>query len=327
MNMVMVTGVSGFIGQALCARLLADGFRVRAVVRRDGGRVAGRDGNRAAREQVVVGNIGPDTDWATALHGKVDCVIHTAARVHVMTETVAAPLAAFREVNVVGTRHLAEQAAAAGVRRFVYLSSVKVLGEETRPGKPFVESDQPWPLDAYAVSKWEAEQELLALAAKTGLEVVIIRPPLVYGPGVRANFLAMMRWLDKGIPLPFGAIDNQRSLVALANLVDLMVTCLAHPAAANQVFLAADGEDLSTTELLRRLGKALGKPARLLPVPARLLTAGAVLFGKRHLAQRLCGSLQVDIGKVRRMLGWQPPMSVDAALDAAARHFRETSAS
>jgi UDP-glucose 4-epimerase len=249
----------------------------------------------------------------------ITTVVHLAARVHVMRDTEAYPLAAFRVVNVVETLSLARQAAAAGVRRFVFISSVKVNGETTQPGHPFTADDAPAPLDPYGISKMEAEQGLRQIAAETGMEVVIIRPPLVYGPGVKANFSAMMRWLQRGVPLPLGAIDNQRSLVALDNLVDLIITCISHPAAANQTFLVSDGEDVSTSELLRRMGRAMGRPARLLPVPAGLLKLAATLAGRRDMAQRLCGSLQVDIEKTRQLLGWSPPLTLDQGLKKAAQ--------
>jgi UDP-glucose 4-epimerase len=242
-----------------------------------------------------------------------------------MSDTATDPLEEFRRVNVQGTLNLARQAAAVGVRRFVFVSSIKVNGESTQLGFPFTADDAPAPLDAYGVSKMEAEQGLRELAAQTGMEVVIIRPPLVYGPGVKANFAAMMRWLRRGVPLPLGAIHNQRSLVALDNLVDLIVTCLTHPAAANQTFLVSDGEDVSTTELLRRMGKAMGHPARLLPVPTGLLKLAATIVGRRDMAQRLCGSLQVDIEKTRRLLDWTPPLSLDQGLRKAAEGYvRET---
>jgi len=240
-----------------------------------------------------------------------------------MHEQAADPYVEFRRVNVEGTLQLARQAAVAGVRRFVFISSIKVNGEDTTQGIPFSPDGAREPKDAYGTSKCEAEQGLQALAAETDMEVVIIRPVLVYGPGVKANFLSMMRWLSRGIPLPFGAIHNKRSLVALDNLVDLIVTCIDHPAAANQVFLVSDGEDLSTTDLLRRMASALGKPARLLPVPAWLLEFGARLLGKQDLAQRLCGSLQVDISKTRELLGWTPPVSVDEGLRKTAQYFLE----
>jgi nucleoside-diphosphate-sugar epimerase len=214
---------------------------------------------------------------------------------------------------------LARQAAAAGVRRFVFVSSIKVNGEATQPGHPFTAGDAPAPLDPYGISKMEAEQGLRQIAAETGIEVVIIRPPLVYGPGVKANFAAMMRWLRRGVPLPLGAIDNQRSLVALDNLADLIITCITHPAAANQTFLVSDGQDVSTSELLRRMGRAMGRPARLLPVPAGLLELGAALVGRRDMAQRLCGCLQVDIEKTRQLLGWSPPLTLDQGLTKAAQ--------
>jgi len=240
-----------------------------------------------------------------------------------MSDTSSDPLTEFRKVNVEGTLSLARQAAAAGVRRFIFISSIKVNGEGTVLGAPYHADAQPLPADPYGISKMEAEQGLRALAADTGMEVVIIRPTLVYGPGVKANFLNLMRWLHKGVPLPFGAIHNLRSLVALDNLVDLIVTCIDHPAAANQTFLVSDGEDLSTTELLRRMGTALGKPARLFPVPSRLIEVGAAMLGKQALAQRLCGSLQVDISKTRELLNWTPPVSVDEALRKTAKHFLE----
>lgn len=256
----------------------------------------------------------------------VDAVVHSAARVHVMSDQASDPLTEFRKVNVDGTLNLARQAALAGVRRFIFISSVKVNGEGTRLRQPYKADDISAPLDPYGVSKMEAEQGLRALAAETGMEVVIIRPVLVYGPGVKANFLSMMGWLHKGVPLPFGAIHNRRSLVALDNLVDLIVTCIDHPAAANQTFLVSDGEDLSTTELLRRMGVALGKPARLLPVPSWMLESGAAMLGKKALSQRLCGSLQVDICKTRELLNWTPPVSVDDALRKTAKHFLEQQA-
>lgn len=308
-DLIAVTGANGFVGSPFCARAVREGRLVRRVLR-----------HQAVGNGVAVGEIGPATDWSTALRD-VQVVIHLASRVHVMRDQVADPLAAYREVNTEGTLNLARQAAASGVRRFIYLSSVKIHGEETPAGLPFTEEDRPVPLDPYGISKLEAEQGLRALAAETGLEVVIIRPPLVYGPGVRANFLGMMRWLDRGVPLPLGAIHNRRSLVALDNLVDLIITCIDHPAAANQVFLVSDGEDLSTTELLRRTAMALGKSVRLLPVPERVLTLALKMLGKKELARRLCGSLQVDISKARNLLGWNPPISMDEGLRGTAQGF------
>jgi len=231
-----------------------------------------------------------------------------------MRDEVDDPLAEYRKVNVEGTLNLARQAVAAGVRRFVFLSSIKVNGEATAPGNPFHADDVPSPEDAYGVSKLEAEQGLILLAAETDMEMVIIRPPLVYGPGVKGNFASMIKLIDKGVPLPLGAIYNKRSLVGIGNLVDLIIRCINYPAAANQVFLAGDGEDLSTTELLRAVGKAMGKSARLIPVPAGLLQFGATILGKRAMAQRLLGSLQVDISKTCELLDWKPPYRVEEGL-------------
>ena len=314
-RVVVVTGANGFVGRALCAEIVARGTAVRGITRSACDFPSGTESFR-------VGDIDDSTNWQDALAG-CRVVVHLAARVHVMADTAANPLDEFRRINVQGTLNLARQAAAAGVNRFVFISSVKVNGEATLPGQPFAADDAPAPLDAYGISKMEAEQGLREIAFQTGMEVVIIRPPLVYGPGVKANFAAMMRWLRRGIPLPLGAIHNQRSLVALDNLVDLIVTCLTHPAAANQTFLVSDGEDVSTTELLRRMGQAMGRPARLIPVPASWLKLAAAMVGKPDVAQRLCGSLQVDIEKTRRLLGWTPPLSLDEGLRRAARSADE----
>jgi nucleoside-diphosphate-sugar epimerase len=238
-----------------------------------------------------------------------------------MRDSAADPLAEFRRVNVDGTLHIARQAAEAGVRRFVFLSSIKVNGERTSPERPFTAADPPAPEDAYGLSKYEAEEGLRALARETKIEVAIIRPVLTYGPGVKANFESLMRWLWRGVPLPLGAVHNKRSLVALDNLVDLITLCVRHPAGANETFLVSDGEDLSTTELLRRTAAALGKRARLIPVPRPVLETGAALVGKRAEARRLLSSLQVDISKARRMLNWTPPVTVEAALRSTAAWF------
>lgn len=256
-----------------------------------------------------VRDVGPHTDWLPAVSG-VEIVVHLAARVHVMRDAASDPLAEFRRVNSEGTLNLARQAAAAGARRFVFLSSVKVNGE----AGSFRESDATAPSDAYGLSKSEAESGLRRIAAETGMDVIIIRSPLVYGPGVKANFRALIRGIALGIPLPLGAVHNRRSLVALDNLVDLIVTCIDHPSAANETFFVSDGEDLSTPQLIRRLARAMGRPARLIAVPAPLLMTAATLLGKRQVARRLLGSLQVDISKARQLLGWEPPVSVDEAL-------------
>ncbi len=310
--MILLTGATGFVGLAISERLVKDGVHdIRAVVRRPESRLSPRI------DKVVVPDIALNVDWVNIFE-YVEVVIHTAARVHVMADKAENPLDEFRRINVQGTLNLARQAAAAGVRRFVFISSVKVNGESTQLGRPFTADDAPAPLDAYGISKMEAEQGLREISLQTGMELVIIRPPLVYGPGVRANFAAMMRWLRRGVPLPLGAIHNQRSLVALDNLVDLIVTCLTHPAAANQTFLVTDGEDVSTTELLRRMGQAMNRSARLIAVPAGLLEQAAALVGKRDMAQRLCGSLQVDMQKTRQLLGWNPPLNLDQGLKKAA---------
>ena len=309
---VLVTGATGFVGRALMAQLVALGnVEVLALTRQvPANPVTGA-------KYLPGGDLIYQTQWQPVLAG-VHVLVHTAGRAHVLKDHAADPLAEFRRVNVTGTLRLAQQAAAMGVQRFVFVSSIGVNGVESAPGKVFSEADKPNPHNAYALSKWEAEQGLLRIAAKTGMEVAIVRPPLVYGSGAPGNFGSLMRWLKRGIPLPLGAIHNQRSLVALDNLVDLIVTCLTHPAAANQTFLVSDGEDVSTTELLRRMGQAMGRPARLIPVPASWLKLAATLVGKPDVAQRLCGSLQVDIEKTRRLLGWTPPLSLDEGLRRAA---------
>lgn len=311
----LVTGATGFVGSALLERLAdhAD-HKVMALVRREGVVLPEHVVPLRADADYLVGTELPLAD--------VQVLIHCAARVHVMADSSSDPLAEYRKVNVEGTLKLAEQAARQGVRRFIFISSIKVNGEGTCTGEFYTADDVPAPADAYGISKMEAEQQLLSLGYRTGMEVVIIRPVLVYGPGVKANFRSMMSWLSKGIPLPLGSIRNQRSLVALDNLVDLIVTCLDHPAAANQTFLVSDGDDMSTTELLVRMGSALNKPVRLIPIPAALLLKGASLLGRKAVAQRLCGSLQVDIRKTRELLGWEPPLTVAQALSKTAKSFQ-----
>ena len=308
--MILVTGATGFVGSALVSRLARDGIDTRACVRRENITLP------ASIHSVRVGDLTGNADWSHVLTG-ASVVVHATARVHVMNDTATDPLVEFRLVNVQGTLNLARQAAAIGVRRFVFISSIKVNGEATARGSAFFADDVPAPLDPYGVSKMEAEQGLQEIAAKTGMEVVIIRPPLVYGPGVKANFAALLRAVQRGWPLPLGAVHNQRSLVALDNLVDFIVTCITHPQAANQTFLISDGQDLSTTELVRGMAQAAGVSARLLPVPVWALQAGATLLGKGDAVQRLCGNLQVDISKARTLLGWVPPVSVNEGLRRA----------
>ena len=313
-GLILVTGASGFVGGAVAGRLALDRqARLRLAVR-------SRPESLPEVAEVVIQSLSSQTDWSRALDGVTE-VVHAAARVHVMREEAADPLAAYRRVNVDGTLRLARQAAAAGVRRFVFISSIKVNGESTEPGHAYSPDAEPAPVDAYGVSKQEAELGLRQIASESSLDVVVIRPVLVYGPGVKGNFASMLRWIQSGIPLPLASIRNRRSLVALDNLVDLVVTCVVHPKAANQTFLVSDQEDLSTPDLLRRAGEALGKPARLFSVPVATLEAVARACGRGDLAQRLCGSLQVDISKTQTLLGWTPPLGVDAALRFTAQHL------
>lgn len=312
---VLVTGASGFVGRGLLERLTAEpAIATRAALRRDLSDLP------PGVEVTRVDSLGPRTHWLPALAG-IDVVLHAAARVHVMAEQVDDPLAEFRRVNVAGTLRLAEQAAAAGVRRFVFISSIKVNGERTAAGGAFRADDPVAPADAYAISKAEAEAGLWELARRTGLEVVVVRPPLVYGPGVGANFARLMRWIERGVPLPLGAVDNRRSMVGLSNLIDLVVTCSRHPRAAGECFLVSDGEDLPAPELIRRLAAALGRRPRLLAVPVPVLRGIGRLVGRSAEIERLCGSLQVDIGKAQRVLGWVPPVAVDVELRRTAAAF------
>lgn len=309
---VLVTGSAGLVGRAVVNQLAkGQAHQVRA---------ASRNGGHALPPQVApvhLSALGPHADHSKELTG-VSAILHLAARVHVMHDTTSDPLAAFREVNTDGTLNLARQAVAAGVRRFVFVSSIKVNGERTAAHTPFRHDDTPRPEDPYGISKREAEDGLRAISAQTGMEVVVVRPPLVYGPGVKANFATLMRAVERGLPLPLASVThNRRSLVALDNLVDLLITCIDHPTAANQTFLVSDGEDLSTADLLRRLGSAMGRPARLLPMPLALLRLGAAALGRDAMAQRLLGNLQVDMTNTREALGWSPPISVDEGLRRA----------
>ena len=314
-GILLVTGAQGFVGLPLSKALVNLGYQVRGAVRDE-------PLMNKTLNTISIGDINGDTAWAEALVD-VSVVIHLAARVHVMNEKAADALSAYRKVNVLGTLNLAKQAVLAGVKRFIFISSIKVNGEATALGHAYNEEQLPRPVDAYGLSKYEAELALQQLAQETGLELVIIRPVLIYGPGVKANFKAMMRCLDLSLPLPLGAIHNQRSLLALDNLIDLIRLCIVHPAAAQQTFLASDGVDLSTPELLVAMAAALGKPAHLIKLPERLLMMGAQLVGKQAMAQRLCGSLQVDSSKARKLLGWQPPVSVQEALHKVAVAYRE----
>jgi nucleoside-diphosphate-sugar epimerase len=305
---VLITGISGFVGSALAEALVASGHRVRGAVRRPGA-VGAKPERARGVELLSVGDIGPDTQWGPVLDG-IDAVVHLAARVRVPGGTAGNDaLAAFRRVNTAGTARLAVAAAHAGVRRLVFVSTIKVNGDRTA-GRPFTAADRPNPPDPYARSKYEAEQALWSIQREHGLQVVVVRPPLVYGPGVKGNFRQLVRWVESGLPLPLGAVHNRRTLVGLTNLVDLLRECVGHAAAAGQLLLAADPESLSTPELVRRLGTALDRPARLLPVPVGLLRAGSAWAGKQAQCERLCGSLEVDASHTHTVLGWRPVMGV-----------------
>ena len=312
MPKILVTGASGFIGKSLTTKLIWQGYSVCAAVRSTKSQV-----NNA--EVVVVGEIDGKTDWTNALRS-VDVVIHLAARVHVMRETSHNPLAEFRRLNVAGTEHLARSAAAAGVKRFVYVSSIKVNGEETLNGEAYTEQSNAAPQDPYGVSKWEAEQALQRVSKETGLEVVIVRPPLVYGAGVKGNFAQMISVVARGMPLPFASVNNKRSLIYVKNLVDALMLCATHQAAPGNTYLVSDGEDVSTSDLLRKLASAMGKPSRLFPCPIVLLKVAARMFGKSDQVARLLGSLQVDSNKIRRELGWVPPFSLSDGLKATVKN-------
>lgn len=331
----LVTGANGFVGRSLCAELLRQGYAIRTAVRFENARID-------HAEQAIVGPIGAKTDWTDALRG-VDVVIHLAARVHVMRETAGDPLADFLEVNLHGTENLAQQAAQAGVKRLVYVSSIKVNGESTfrmaasvvekiPPSSPFLEGaaensvftekDATNPQDSYGISKWQAEQALQRIAQESGLEVVVVRPPLVYGPGVKGNFAQLLKVLDKGVPLPLASVHNLRSLLYVENLVDALIVCAMHPAAAGQTYLVSDGEDISTPDLLRQLGIAMGHPVLLFTCPSALLKLAGLLTGKSSQLERLLGSLQVDSSKIRYELDWTPPYTLQQGLRATAGWYR-----
>jgi nucleoside-diphosphate-sugar epimerase len=311
--MILVTGATGFVGRAVCGSLAAAARPLRRAV---------REPESATADAVAVGDIGAATDWRRALEG-VACVVHLAARTHVMRESAADPLAEYRRANVESTARLARQAAEAGVKRLVFMSSIKVNGESTK--QPYTEADQPRPEDAYGISKWETEQALAGIAAATSLEIVVLRPPLVYGPGVKGNFLRLMRLIERGVPLPLASVANRRSLVYVGNLADAVVAATAAPRAAGRTYLVADAEDVSTPALARAIARALGTRARLLPCPALLLELGAALTGRRAEAARLTGSLQVDSSAARRELGWQPRCTLERGLAETARWYHAQS--
>ncbi|KKO46979.1 UDP-glucose 4-epimerase [Arsukibacterium ikkense] len=302
---LLISGASGFVGKQLLNQLTKfEAYTFNCAVRAE---------NSNVPFPVVIRSIDTNTNWSSALEGK-QVVLHMAGRAHIMRDDSTDPLTEYRKVNVAGTLNLARQAAASGVKRFIFISSVKVNGEATAPATLFKHDDEPQPQDFYGVSKAEAEAGLKQLAAETGMEIVIIRPPLVYGPGVKANFATMLKWAQKNLPLPFGAIHNRRSMVALDNLVDLIITCISHPNAANQTFLVSDDQDISTTELLQMMTRAAGKKPRLLPVPVSWLKLAGKLTGKQAVIDRLSGNLQVDIEHTKNTLSWSPPVSVEEGI-------------
>ena len=299
---ILITGTNGFVGLPLAQHLITAGHQVVGAVRSN-------DLVTTVNPHIqlkAIGNIDGVTDWQDCFGG-VECVIHLANRAHVMDEESSNTLAVYRKVNAEGTLNLARQAAAAGVNRFIFISSIKVNGESTLPGQALTHKDQHVPIDPYGLSKYEAELGLKLIAEQTNLDVIVIRPPLIYGPGVKANFLKMMEWVEKGIPLPLGAIQNQRSMLGLDNLINFIELCLTHPDAAGQTFLVSDDHDVSTTELLKEIAAAMHRPSRLLSIPQYFIEKLLVLFNQRHISERLCGSLQLDISLAKTRLAWKPP--------------------
>ena len=320
MKKLLVTGANGFVGNVLCREALVRGFSVRGAVRTDCD--CPLKIKNSGIGYVAVGDINADTDWNSAIFN-CDVVIHLAARVHVMSEDSDDPLYSFRLVNTLGSENLARTAAACGVKRLVYVSSIKVNGEVTDDDTCFFEQDKPNPQDAYGISKWEAEQALCRVALETGLEVVIVRPPLVYGAGAKGNFSQMLRVVALGIPLPFASIKNKRDLVYVGNLVDALIICATHPSAAGNTYLVSDGKAVSTPALLKDVAKALGVSSYVFAWPIKLLKLAGVLFGKAEQIERLVGSLQVDSSKLRRDLGWVPPYSLQKGLDKTVSKFQD----
>jgi len=317
LNTVLVTGANGFIGRALCTRSLAAGWHVRGIIRPDSHIVRLPKGV----ETFKIESIGPDTEWSTALKS-IDTVVHLAARVHMMNDSAADPLEEYRKVNVAGTEKLAKTAANAGIRRFIFMSSVKVNGE----GKPssYTETDSPSPTDPYGVSKWEAEQILNDIAAQTGMEVVTLRAPLVYGPNVKANFLNLIKIVQHGIPLPVGNINNRRSFIYLGNLIYAIVACVQYTGTLGPTYLISDGEDVSTTDLIKRIAHALERPARVFPFPSFLLRLAAKILGKGTAIDRLLDSHTINMSKIQHELKWKPLYSMEQGLKETARWYKQS---
>lgn len=314
---VLVTGATGFVGRFLCSRLLSDRMNVRGTLLESESPSLLLEGV----EPIIIQPLGFDTSWKGALEG-VETVIHLAARVHIMNDTSADPIAEFRKVNVVGTTRLAREAAMAGAKRLVFISTIKVNGEES--AQPYTEESPAHPTDPYGISKWEAEQVLRQIEAETGMEVVIVRPTLVYGPGVKANFLSMMNAVRRGIPLPLASITNKRSLIYVGNLADALATCATHPAAGGKTFLVSDGVDVSTPELIRRTASALGVTSRLFPFPLSLMRLAGKISGRNAVIDRITGSLAVDSSKIKREMGWMPPFTMEAGLRETAAWYLKT---
>lgn len=315
MHRILVTGATGFIGKFLCRRLLVEGWIVYGTLRPSEDPVS----LVAGVQPVIIEPLGPETSWNKSLAG-IDTVIHLAARVHIMADPSADPLNEFRRVNVEGTLKLARDAVKAGVKRFIYISSIKVNGEETSTA--YTQDSLPNPTDPYGISKWESEQGLRQISSETGLEVVIIRPPLAYGPGVKANFLQLMRVVSRGVPLPFASIQNRRSFIFVENLVDALTRCATHPKAAGQTYLVSDGEDVSTAELIHRIAHALDKRALLFPFPINFMRLAGKALGKSSALDRVFGSLVVDTSKIRSELGWRAPFTMDQGLRETAEWFK-----
>jgi UDP-N-acetyl-alpha-D-quinovosamine dehydrogenase len=313
---ILVTGADGFIGHALCKKLLADNYKIKAIVRSKNYNSRFPTGIDISQ----IESVGPKTDWSEALIG-IECVVHLAARVHIVTNDTQNPLTVFREVNVAGTERLAREAASANVTRLIYMSSVKVNGEGR--SIPYNEKDILKPRDAYGISKWEAEKVLYKISEETGMEIVILRSPLVYGPGVKANFLRLLKIIERGIPLPLASVNNRRSLIYSENLVDAIITCMKHPKAAGRTYFVSDNEDVSTPDLIRRMGFALGQPVRLFHCPSDVLKVAGRLSGKVTEMERLTGSLTVDISKIINELDWAPPFSMTRGLRETAEWYRK----